>query len=347
MIVRLFIIPLLIAAAVLAIMIPIGRMAGGPASIDAAIEQLKKTTGGNRTADFLVGPGSKQRYIAAQTITAKMKEMAAKGMSEAERVKLGDQLLDVLENHTQAAEGEIQHFVLLALGRVWQVDPRQPVMDSPDALAARKKIIDALISTNASRNRAAYIDAMPIDSSKDARKAAEATRKAACLAIGYWAGRPEAKQTIPALIRKAKEDPEPDVRYAAITALGPIATKDDKEAVELLLWTMRNADRNHVEHVWAAAGSLAQMNVAEAKDVILMLLDRSQLKDLEYYDRESDPDNPRARKLGEEEQQRILINTMQCAVKLDVQEVNDKLKAIASSDPSPRVRAAAKELGIK
>ena len=88
------------------------------------------------------------------------------------------------------------------------------------------------------------------------------------------------------------------------------------------------------------------MNVAESKDVILMLLDRNQLKELEYYDRESDPDNPRARKLGEEEQQRILINTMQCAVKLDVAEVREKLKAIAESDPSPRVKAAARELGI-
>jgi hypothetical protein len=72
-----------------------------------------------------------------------------------------------------------------------------------------------------------------------------------------------------------------------------------------------------------------------------MLLDRAQLKDLEFYDRERDADNPPARNLQEEEQQRILINTIDCAVHLDLPEVQAKIKSIAQTDPSPRVKAAA------
>src|SRR6266850_8204146 len=65
MVVRLFIIPLLIAAAVVGIMLPIAHMTESPVSLDQAIERLKKP-GGERTMS-LVGPGSKQRYMDAKT----------------------------------------------------------------------------------------------------------------------------------------------------------------------------------------------------------------------------------------------------------------------------------------
>ena len=343
MIVRLFLIPLLIAGAVVLIMTLIGALSGGYKSVYDAIDEFEKLGGGGRTADVLVGPGSKQRYIAAQYISIEMRRMAERGMSEDERIKLAERLLKALEEGTRPAEGQIQHFVILALGRVWEVDPRQPVMDSPDATESRQKIVNALITPNPSKDRPAYVDAQPLGPSKEAVKEAADVRKAACLALGFWGGRPEAKQAVPVLARKAKEDPDPDVRFAAISALGPLASRADKDVVESLLGVMRNAGRNEAELVWAAAGSLAQMNVPESKDVILMLLDRNQLKQLEYYDRERDADNPQARRLEEEEQQRILINTVQCAVKLDVPEVQARIKSIAESDPAPRVRAAALE----
>jgi hypothetical protein len=339
----LFLIPLLIAAGVIGVMLPISRLAGGDASLEQALADLKRS-GGERTADVLVGPGAKQRYLAAQIVSVRMKEMMENGMGEGDRVRLADQLLDVLENHTRAGEGEVQHFVLLALGRVWQVDPQQPAMDSAEAVASRRRVLDALLKPHPTRDRPAYVDAAPADHSRGARAAAESTRKAAVLALGFWRGRPEVREAIPVLVRKLTEDDAPDVRFAAASALGPIATREDARAVEALLGAMRGADRNQSELSWAAAGSLAQMNVPDCKDVILMLLDRNQLAELEYYDREADPDNPRARRLGEEERQRVLINTMQCAVGLDVAEVRERLKAIAEADPSPRVRAAGKEL---
>src|SRR6516165_3877667 len=95
LIVRLFLIPLLIVAAAVGVMFLIGRMAGGEPTLDEALARLKHP-GGERTADVLVGPASKQRYIDAKTIVDKMKA----GMSEGERVTLSNDLLDILDNYT-------------------------------------------------------------------------------------------------------------------------------------------------------------------------------------------------------------------------------------------------------
>src|SRR5215213_3797691 len=71
LIVRLFLIPLLIVAAAVGIMFLIGRMAGDSASFEEALTRLRNP-GGERTADLLVGPGSKQRYMDAKTIADKI-----------------------------------------------------------------------------------------------------------------------------------------------------------------------------------------------------------------------------------------------------------------------------------
>src|SRR5258706_8793226 len=90
-ILRLFMMPLLIGAAVVGIMLPIAHMAGGPASLDAAMERLKNP-GGERTLN-LVGPGAKQRYMDAKTLVDHMKA----GLDEGQRIRLADQLVELLE----------------------------------------------------------------------------------------------------------------------------------------------------------------------------------------------------------------------------------------------------------
>src|SRR5213082_3206203 len=61
LIVRLFVIPLIILGLAVGVMFLISLMAGGTPTMEEALERLKRP-GGNRTADFLVGPASKQRY---------------------------------------------------------------------------------------------------------------------------------------------------------------------------------------------------------------------------------------------------------------------------------------------
>ena len=320
LVVRLFVIPLIIVALAVGVMFLISLMAGGTPTMEEALERLKRP-GGNRTADLLVGPASKQRYMDAKTLVDQMKA----GMNEADRIKLAEGLVDVLKNHTREGEGEIRHFMLLALGRVWQRDPSQPPMDSPAAAASRRRVLEAL-STYAN--------------DKDI-----AARKAALLATVYLAGQAEGRDAIPLLVSKLSDGGEDlDVRLAAATALGPLASPSDPHVIEALQSAMRGADEYNAELEWSAALSLAQLGQADVAPTILKLLSREELSQLKYHDRESDPRNPTFRTLSDLEQQRILINTMIGARNLPSPEVQKQLRKLAESDPSPRVRAAGREL---
>jgi len=326
LVVRLFVIPLMIVAAAVGVMFLIGLMAGSPSSFEDALGRLKRP-GGGRTADYLVGPGSKQRYIDAKTLVDKMKS----GMTEAERIEVSKDLGDILDNYTRDDEGDVRHFLLLALGRAWQLGAKEPQFDvrqmnSEAAMESRKKTIATVLK---------YADSSDLQS-----------RKAAILSMMYWAGLPEAKQLLPRLIAVLK-DPGQDVdaRIAAATVLGPVAD-NDPAAIEALHWAMRNADERQIELVWSSALSLAQMDQADVADTILQLLDRSYLSTVEYYDRETDPKNPAMRKLSEQEQARILINTMIGASKLkSSQKVQDAIAKVTQTDPSSRVRAQGAQLG--
>src|SRR5262245_14170703 len=148
LIIRLFLIPAIIVAAAVGVMFLIGRMAGSPPSFSEALDGLKRE-GGERTADWLVGPGAKQRYLYAQTLTEQMK----RGMSESERAETADKLIELLDkNYVHPEEGQVQNFVLLALGRVWQTDPGTATMNSPQAVASREKIAQTLIQFAGSDN---------------------------------------------------------------------------------------------------------------------------------------------------------------------------------------------------
>ena len=318
LIVRLFLIPLVIVAVAVGIMFLIGRLAGGTPTFDEALQRLK-SPGGARTVDLLVGPGSKQRYMDAKTLVDEMKS----GLTAEQRVKISHELVDILNNHTYDQEGDVRHFVLLALGRVWQIDPSKPAEAANET--AQSEAMQTLL--------------------KFAQSDQISNRKAAILALGYWAGLDGVQQAIPLLLAKLNDGLEDiDVRLSAATVLGPLAKPSDKPVIAALHKAMDDADPAHRELVWAAALSLAQLNQPDIAPTILMLLDRKELSAVEILDREADPKNPTYRKLNEFEQQRYLINTMLGAVKLQVPEVQQRIVWLRDNDPSPRVRNAAREI---
>ncbi len=332
LVVRLFLIPLVIVAAAVGVMFLIGMLAGSPSSFEDALARLKRP-GGARTADWLVGPGSKQRYIDAKTLVDKMKG----GMTEAQRVEIAKDLTDVIDNYTKEDEGDVRHFLLLALGRVWQLDkPRGPdeteqqfdarLMNSPESIESRQQVIKTVLK---------YADSTDLRS-----------RKAAILSMMYWAGRPETKLLLPKLIEVLR-DPQQDldVRMAAATVLGPLGDRDPA-VIDALEWAMRNADERQIELVWDSALSLAEKDQPDVEDTILLLLNRKYLSTIKYYDRETDVRNPQMRVLSDQEQQRILINAMIGAHSMkSSKKVQDAIAALAQSDPSTRVRAQGAELG--
>jgi len=170
-------------------------------------------------------------------------------------------------------------------------------------------------------------------------------RKAAVLALAFWAGREEVMAAIPKLVELLEDGSEAlDVRIAAATALGPIARPDDAAAIEALNKARGEADDKNRELVWAAVLSLAQLDRPEAEGGMLMLLSREELAKVTIYDQSTDWKNPVYRKLSEGEKQRILINAMLGARKLKLPSIHAKLKQIAEKDPSSRVRWQAAEI---
>jgi hypothetical protein len=320
LIVRLFLIPLFIVAAAVGVMFLIGRLAGGTPSTDELLTRLRKP-GGGRTADLLIGPGSKQRFLDAKALTDTMKQ----GMTAPERAKLSADLIDIIDHHTTTDEGDVRHFLLLALGRVWQRDARHPEATAPDTSAARTTAVNTLLRHADSPNLA--------------------DRKAAILALAYLAGNEEVRAAFPVLMKKVTDGSEDlDTRLAAATVLGPVATPRDADVIAALGQAMRDSDPRNAEVVWASALSLAQLGQRDVEDTILKLLSREELSNFEVYDRETDPKNPVFRKLNEQEQERYLINTMQGARKLGSEAVDAQMRVLAQSDPSARVRYAAKEI---
>ena len=321
LIVRLFLIPLMIVAAAVGVMFLIGLLAGGTPSTEELVARLRRP-GGGRTANVLVGPGSKQRFLDAEALSDTIRA----GMPAEQRVTLSADLIDILDKNTVAEEGDVRHFLLLALGRTWQKDsPGGGADDSATSRASREATVNALVR---------YADSPQM-----------ADRKAAILAMGYLAGQDEVRRVIPVLIsRVTNEREDVDVRLAAATVLGPIATKDDADVIAALNTAMRETDPQRVELVWSAALSLAQLGQTSVEDTILTLLNRDELATLKYYDRETDPQNPVYVTLSDKEQERILINTMAGAKKLDTPAIRDRIAQIAEHDASARVRYAAQEI---
>jgi len=321
LIVRLFLIPAVIVAVAVGIMLLIGRMAGGEPSLEEALNRLK-SPGGERTTAWLVGPASKQRYMDAKALTDKMKE----GMTPSELVELSNKLVELIRGgYVHPEEGEVQHFVLLAMGRVWQIDPRQGKIETPEAKKARFDAQMVLIRMMVSDE--------------------VATRKAAVFAPVFWKGYEEATQMLPDIFNKVLDDREDlDVRMAAATVLGVIGTAKNGGVVVALHYGLTDDKPDDQELVWDCALSLAELGLPDGQDTVLKLLDRKELAGIKILDREGDAKNPVYRNLSEEEQQRILINAMEGVKNLKSPVVVAKLQEIADKDPSQRVRWQGKEV---
>src|SRR3954451_20883198 len=142
------------------------------------------------------------------------------------------------------------------------------------------------------------------------------------------------------------DDPKEDldVRMAAATTLGKIATPRDEDVLAALRRARAVSGDENAELVWDASLSLAELNQPEAADTVLMLLNRADLAQLKYLDRETDWKHPVYRTLSDQEQQRFLINTMEGAIHLKAPEVQAKIRDVAEHDPSARVREAGREV---
>jgi hypothetical protein len=102
---------------------------------------------------------------------------------------------------------------------------------------------------------------------------------------------------------------------------------------------MRGHNPATLELVWGSALSLAELGQKDVADTILLLLDRNELSKMKCSIARR---TRRTRFIGPAQRtgaDRILINTMIGAAKLDVPSVREKLNWLKDNDPSMRVRA--------
>jgi len=124
-------------------------------------------------------------------------------------------------------------------------------------------------------------------------------------------------------IGQAATDPDKDVRKTAYFTLGEIG---DPSAVPALV----NGISDEVPEVrWNAAISLSRFNDRRAIPALREMLDRSRLNEV--------------RDMREDQREDVMIMAMQPYVRLAGAEGRPDLQRIATSEPSLRVRAAAKD----
>jgi hypothetical protein len=270
-------------------------------------------------AMFLVGRLAGRGASIEEDLTRAMKQ----GLSDDERIRLSRQLIELLERGG-AARGRLNdEYLLLSLGRIWRVDAAQPPL-SPPAVPVRRDAAEFLLR----RSSADSIE----------------SRKAAILAFSYWKGTPEAAMAIPRIVQRLSDPREDlDVRIAAAVALGSIASPADADVIAALEQVRNLPDDMQMELSWNAALALARLGQRAASGAVLKLLDRNELAQLTIYDREADPKNPQPRELNEYEIERFIINAMEAAASLDDPEISRRLRLLAASDPSRRVRSSALE----
>jgi hypothetical protein len=242
------------------------------------------------------------------------------GMTGQQRIELSRRLVDMIERPTHGQPDT--PLLLLSLGRIWQNPPRIPFEIEP----ARRKAVQTLLETLSSRD--------------------VSCRKAATLALVACKGDPGTPIFVcrPLCDRLTDSTEDLDVRIAAAVTLGTICLPSDKTVIAALEQARNLADERQSELAWNASLALARLGQPSATGTLLKLLDRHELSQLIIYDRESDPRNPQPRKLTDYEIERFLVNAMEASSALPEPAVKSRLRQLAQSDPSARVRTTASEI---
>ena len=268
------------------------------------------------------------------------------GLTARQQIDLSTRVIDLLDRPTRGQPDPT--LLLLSLGRIWQPvppvsgrdgSPSRPISVPTTSEATGGTSSAHAIALDATRHKAAQTLLTQLASPDIPR------RKAAALAFAFWKPNPETPAICPRLIERLTDSREDlDVRIAAAVALGTISTPSDKTVIAALEQARNLADERQSELAWNAALSLARLGQPSATGTLLKLLDRRELSQLVIYDRESDPRNPQPRKLTDYEIERFLINAIEAASPLLDPAVNGRLRHLARSDPSARVRVSASEI---
>ena len=314
---QLVIIPAVIAIVAIGLVALFGTLAGDTDSPQDLLKRLRQSSGmGGKLVADAQDPRYKDRCLAAYNIATMIPGIT----DPAERKALSDELIQVLRNHVEPGDVEIQQFLVMALGQLGEEGGLPVVLSyatSPD-----RKVREAVIG-----------------------------------GVLIWSLRaPEAaRQGLPALTKMLSDSAEL-VRTQAAASVWKLATPGDTQVIQALHEAMASTGwdegdglteaarrdfvrRNFTRTRWNAAMSLAALG--DEQGIVFVadtLLNRDALAKISGSIT-SERDEP----MSEPEQDRVLASALGfvSVSKIADKRIWERVKQIAQDDKNPSVRQAA------
>lgn len=123
------------------------------------------------------------------------------------------------------------------------------------------------------------------------------------------------------LIAKQLENQDSSIRVMSAYVLGALA---DPRSIPSL---QAHLSDDSAEVTWNSAIALSRMNDASGADILMKLLDRKYLNGFQQ--------------ITEERKEEVMVNAIKAARKLNNTQLNDRIRALSTSDSDPKVRDAA------
>ena len=298
---QLVIIPAVIVVVCILLAVMFGLVAGAQDSIDTHLMKLRQSGGSGRLAMGLQDPRYKDRGLAAYNIAT----MIPRIDDPAEKQRVSDELIEILDDHVGDQEQVLQAYLLLALGQLGQ----------PGGLS---RIV-----------KAAAVDHPQV-------------RQGAVGGLLSWPDRAEARAMGLEMLIRLLDDEAPVVIATAAAALGELATPHDLEVIAGLKRALEGSvGLEGREARWNAAVTLAKLgDAAGGQFVAAVLLDRESLGKMPAGESGPSAQETMTRAGAD----RIILATLASLRSCENPIVWDKIAQIADNDPSRAVRSAAKQL---
>ena len=303
---QLVIIPAVIAIIAIGVFALFGSLAASPDSLDDQLARLRQSSGmGGNLIAGTQDPRYKDRCVAAYHIAGMIESI----QEPAERKKLSDELLNILNERVHADDAALLTYMVMAMGRLAESNAFPAVVAHADSRHSqvRQGVVGAILNWS--------------DKDMDT-----------------------ARSALPVVTRLLNDTHEP-VRTQAAAAMWKLARPGDDEAITGLRGAMgsfgRDPDgRDFTRTRWHAAISLAALGDDEGVAFVAdTLLNREALAKISA-DVTGKTDQP----MTAEEQERVIAMTLHYVLSMKDERIWKRIQSLADSDPSVNVRKAATQL---
>lgn len=236
---QLVLIPALVCLAAIGAMFLLYNMMHRADTLETVLLRLRMNSGAGKTSIGIHDPRYQDRCRAAMTLAQMLPEIE----DEAERARIGGQLVEILNETVAPEEKELAAYMLVAIG---QLGPAGGL----DVVLQRAASEHGLVRLFVAR------------------------------AVASWPRRDEAKSALPDMI-KLVGDEEASVASEAARVVGILATKGDAAAIAALQEALSGDATGRREVGWNAAAALARLGDDQGSTVVAsLLLDRAELAQL-------------------------------------------------------------------